>query len=452
MMATARQAQPGRRVLVLGMGITGASCARWLAVQGRDALFADTRPVPPALAEIRAALPEAGVIAGALPAGLPDGIGEVIVSPGVDLDLPLLRAARANGIPVRSDIDLFAAAARAPLVAVTGSNGKSTVTALTGALLAGAGLRVGVGGNLGTPALDLLDDQAEAYVLELSSFQLERSAPLACAAAVLLNVSPDHLDRHRDLAAYAAAKARVYLECGTAVVNRAEPGLWRGLVPGGRRISFGLDQPAGEDFGLVPAAGGEWLAQGERLLLPAAELALAGRHNLSNALAALALASALGVDPAATLDPLRGFAGLPHRMQVISRAAGLLWIDDSKATNVGAAVTAIGGTPGALVLVAGGDGKGQDFAALADALRGRDCLALLLGRDRGRIAEALAGVCAVRLVDDLDGAVAIALAQAPPGATVLLAPACSSLDMYRDYAERGELFRAAVQAQAGGGR
>lgn len=454
MMATARQAQPGSLALVLGMGVTGASCARWLAAQGRAALFADTRPAPPALEQIRAALPEAGVITGELPVALPAGVGEVIVSPGVDLELPLLQAARAAGVPVRSDIDLFAAAARAPIVAVTGSNGKSTVTALTGALLAGAGLRAGVGGNLGTPALDLLDERAEAYVLELSSFQLERSAPVPCAAAVLLNISPDHLDIHRDLAAYAAAKARVYLDCGTAVVNRAEPGLWRGLAPGRRRISFGLDRPAGDDFGLAPGPGGEWLAQGGRLLLPAAELVLAGRHNLSNALSALALASALGVDPAATLDALRAFPGLPHRMQVVSRAAGLTWIDDSKATNVGAAVTAIDGTAGALVLIAGGDGKGQDFGALADALRGRDCLALLLGRDRGRLAEALAGSCPVRLVDDLDSAVATALAQAPRGATVLLAPACSSLDMFRDYAERGERFRAAVQAHASpeGGR
>lgn len=452
MMANARQSQPGSRTLVLGMGVTGAACARWLAAQDREALFADTRPMPPALDEIRTALPEAGVITGELPARLPAGVGEVIVSPGVDLDLPLLQAARATGIPVRSDIDLFTAAARAPILAVTGSNGKSTVTALAGALLTGAGLRVGVGGNLGTPALDLLDAQAEAYVLELSSFQLERSAPVPCAAAVLLNISPDHLDRHPDVAAYAAAKARVYLECATAVVNRAEPGLWRGLAPGRPRVSFGLDRPDGGNFGLVRSAGDEWLAQGQRLLLPAAGLALAGRHNLSNALAALALVSTLEVDLAATLDALRGFAGLPHRMQVVSRAAGLTWIDDSKATNVGAAVTAINGTPGALVLIAGGDGKGQDFSALADALRSRDCLVLLLGRDRGGIAEALAGSCPVQLVENLDAAVAAALAQAPQGATVLLAPACSSLDMFRDYAERGELFRAAVQARTGGGR
>jgi UDP-N-acetylmuramoylalanine--D-glutamate ligase len=437
-----------RSVLVLGMGVTGASCARHLARSGMSAWFADTRSQPPGLAAIRDAMPDAGVLAGAIPDTVPAGVKEIVVSPGVDLGLPLLADAARRGLIVQSDLDLLAASCGAPVIGITGSNGKSTVTSMAGAMLAAAGWRAGVGGNLGTPALDLLDADARAYVLELSSFQLERSRALPLAAAVVLNVAPDHLDKHGDMDAYTAAKARIYARCGTAIVNRDEPAL-AALVPAGTPIvSFGLDAPHAGALGVVEAGGRDYLALGPERLLATDELGTTGRHNVSNALAAVALVAAIGVAPATAVAALRDFHGLPHRMQVVHRADDVTWIDDSKATNVAAAVTSIGGIGDPLVLVAGGDGKGQSFAELAQALAGRDAVALLLGRDREPIARALAGYCRAELVDTLPEAVRRARELALPGATVLLAPACSSLDMFGSYEERGRVFAEAARGRA----
>lgn len=436
-----------RAVLVLGMGVTGASCARHLAARGVSAWFADTRTAPPGLDAIRAAMPSAGVLAGDLPAAVPAGVARVVVSPGVDLDLPLLADARRRGVPLLSDLDLFIAECRAPVIGITGSNGKSTVTSMVGAMLAAAGWRAGVGGNLGTPALDLLDAAARAYVLELSSFQLERSDLLPLAAAVVLNVAPDHLDKHGTLSAYAAAKARIYARCRTAVVNRDEPGLAAGVPAGTPVAGFGLGAPAAGDFGVTAAAGREFLALGAEPLMPVGDLGTRGGHNVSNALAALALARALGVPMPACLAALRAFTGLPHRMQVVATQGGVTWIDDSKATNVAAAVTAIAGTTGPLVLIAGGDGKGQSFGELAAVLRGRDAAVVCLGQDAAQIARELDGAARVELVDSLPAAVARARALARPGTTVLLAPACSSLDMFRSYEHRGRVFAAAVRGE-----
>jgi UDP-N-acetylmuramoylalanine--D-glutamate ligase len=434
-----------KAVLVLGMGATGASCARYFARRGVPAWFADTRAAPPGLEAIRAAMPGAGLLAGTLPAAVPEGIGRIVVSPGVDLGLPLLDEARRRGLPVLSDLDLFSGECRAPMIGITGSNGKSTVTSMLGAILTANGWPVGVGANLGTPALDLLDASRRAYVLELSSFQLERSQPLPLAAAVLLNISPDHLDRHGSLAAYAAAKGRIYARASVAVVNRDEPGL-RDRVPSGTPVmTFGLDRPGAGQFGVLAAADGEWLARGAERLIRVSALGTTGRHNVSNALAALALAHAAGADLAAAAGALAAFRGLAHRMQVVTAAGGVTWIDDSKATNVAAAVTSIRGITGPLVLIAGGDGKGQDFAGLAGALRGRDVVAILIGRDREVIARELAKDCAVELADSLPGAVARARQLARPGYSVLLAPACSSLDMFTSYEERGRVFAQAVQ-------
>lgn len=446
--------QPGAVTLVLGMGGTGVSCARFLAGRGVGAMFADTRPMPPGMAAIRAVMPAAEILPGGPPATVPAGVDRILVSPGVDLRLPVLVDARQRAIPVLSDIDLFVAEAAAPITAITGSNGKSTVTSMVGAMLTGAGVRAAVGGNLGTPALELLSPDVRHYVLELSSFQLERSAPVPVASAVVLNLSPDHLDVHGDMAAYTAAKARVYARCDLAVVNRDLPDL-AALVPAGTpTVSFGLGVPAGpnrdQDFGLVERADGLWLARGAEPLLPVADLSVTGRHNVSNALAALALATVAGVSPHELLPGLRKYRPLPHRMALVGRLNGVTWIDDSKATNVGAAVTSIGGVDGPLVLIAGGDGKGASFESVADALRGRECAAVLLGRDRELLAAALAGVCPVHLVGDMAAAVSQAAALARPGWTVLLAPACSSLDMFRDYTARGAAFTTAVTALAGG--
>ena len=447
-LAMGEQATHGQcRVLVLGMGATGASVARYLAARGDTAVFCDTRSVAPGRDAIAAAMPESSLYAGPALPELPHTVEQVVVSPGVPLDLPLLVKARDRGLEICSDIDLFMRECRAPVIAVTGSNGKSTVTAMTAAALAGAGWQAPAGGNLGTPALDLLDATADACVLELSSFQLERSQPLAAAAAVVLNLSPDHLDTHGDFDAYAQAKARIYQACRHAVVNRDEPGLAalprRDAVVSG----FTLLAPEPGDFGLLQREGEAWLACGERPLLRAADLQVAGRHNYANALAALALGAALGADPQSMVTGIREFPGLPHRMQCVHRAGGVTWIDDSKATNVGAAVTSVNGVEGPLVLIAGGDAKGGEFTALVDALRNRDCAAVLLGKDREQLAAALRQVCQICLVDDMGEAVTVAGALAKPGATVLLAPACSSLDMFADYAARGDAFRAAARAQ-----
>lgn len=437
-----------RETLVLGMGATGASCARHLAARGESAWFADTRATPPGLAAIRAAMPSAGVLAGELPATVPPGVGRLVVSPGVDLGLPLLADARRRGLPVLSDLDLFVAECRAPVIGITGSNGKSTVTSMVGAMLAADGWRAPVGGNLGTPALDLLDPAARAYVLELSSFQLERSAELPLAAAVVLNVAPDHLDRHGTMEAYAAAKGRIYARAATAVVNRDEPALAAFVPRGVPAVTFGLGAPAGDGYGVRAVGGLEHLARGTDALMPVADLGTRGRHNVSNALAALALARALGAALPACLAALRAFQGLPHRMQLVESAGGVNWIDDSKATNVAAAVTSIRGTAGPLVLIAGGDGKGQGFGELAEALAGRDADVILIGRDREQMARELAGAARVALAATLPEAVSRARALARPGATVLLAPACSSLDMFTSYEQRGQVFAAAVRGGA----
>ena len=440
--------QSGGATLVLGMGGTGVSCARFLAARGVRAVFADTRALPPGLAAIRAAMPAAEILSAGPPAAVPAGVNRILVSPGVDLHLPVFADARQQGIPVLSDIDLFAGEASAPITAITGSNGKSTVTSMVGAMLRGAGVRAAVGGNLGTPALELLDPIVEQYVLELSSFQLERSAPVPAAAAVVLNITPDHLDIHGDMAAYRRAKARIYTRCHLAVINRDVPELAALVQSGIPTVSFGLDAPAGQDFGLLVRDGDPWLARGREPLLPVAELQVTGRHNVANALAALALCSASGTSIYELLPGLRAYQPLPHRMAMVARWQGVNWIDDSKATNVGAAVTSVGSVPGPLVLIAGGDGKGARFDTLAATLRGRECVAVLLGRDRELLAAELAGVCPVHLVADIQQAVSKAASLARPGWTVLLAPACSSLDMYRDYAARGTAFALAVRSLA----
>jgi UDP-N-acetylmuramoylalanine--D-glutamate ligase len=431
--------------LVFGMGLTGASCARYFAARDIQAEFIDTRESPSGMQAILDAMPRARLRIGAQAEELPDSVERIVLSPGVSLQVPMLVQARVRGIEVVSDIDLFFAECRAPVVAVTGSNGKSTVTAMTGHALRAAGWSTAVGGNIGTPALDLLESSHDAYVLELSSFQLERTRPVPAHAAVLLNVSSDHLDRHRGIGEYARAKARIYAACRHAVVNRDEPGLAQWVPEGTPTTSFGLGTPGPEEFGIRIASGVEQFACGEALLGNVRDLQLAGRHNISNALAALALGSALGAEPRGMVQGLKRFPGLPHRMQTVAQKNGVTWIDDSKATNVAAALASISGVGDPLILIAGGDGKGAEFGPLAAALAGRSSFAILLGKDRARLAEALRDACQVQLVSDMYEAVAAASTRARAGHTVLLAPACSSLDMFHGFEQRGEIFAAAIE-------
>jgi UDP-N-acetylmuramoylalanine--D-glutamate ligase len=436
---------PQQRALIVGLGRSGLSAARHLLRRGWQLAATDTRAAPPGLAEFRELAPRATVRLAGLDVALLAGVALVVASPGVSLAEPLFVAARALGIDVVGDIELFAREAQAPTVAITGTNGKSTVTTLVGRMAERAGWRVAVGGNLGTPALDLLAaDAPRLYVLELSSFQLETTRSLRLVAGAVLNVTADHMDRYADLGAYAAAKARIFGHCGTAVINLDDP-VVAALPPPGQPVQgFSLQAGRGAAYSLGECNGAAWLMHGARPLLAVAELRIAGLHNAANALAALALGAAAGLPEAAMLEELRAFPGLPHRSQWVRELRSVRYVDDSKGTNVGATLAAVAGLPGTLVLLAGGDGKSQDFSPLAAALRGRARLAVLIGRDARRLGAALAPACPVHYSATLEDAVAAAAAAARPGDTVLLSPACASLDMFRDYAHRGAAFAAAV--------
>jgi UDP-N-acetylmuramoylalanine--D-glutamate ligase len=443
MSAVEKQAVAGKD-LVVGLGATGLSVARYLKRNGIDAVFVDTRETPPGIDALRGLWPDADVQLGK--AKLPKDIDRVIVSPGVPDNNELLKKARRKKLEIVSDIELFAREAQAPFVAVTGSNGKSTVTTLVYHMCRAAGRKVLAGGNLGEPALDLLAEETpELYVLELSSFQLQRTETLPAEVAVLLNVAPDHLDWHADEEEYRQAKYRIYREARAAVVNRADERAVESASGADRVISFGLDQPEEGQYGMRRDEDVEFLARGDALLLASGELAMAGVHNRANALAALAAGELLELPMPAMLQVISEFPGLPHRMQFVARKGAVDYIDDSKATNVAAAIAAIGSVGGSLVLIAGGDGKGGDFMPLAAALEGKLRAAVLLGKDAEAIADALDTVVPVYFAADMDDAVARAAACAESDDTVLLAPACASTDQFANYAARGDAFRAAVE-------
>ncbi len=431
--------------LVLGLGATGLSIARYLRRNDLDAVFFDTRDEPPGLEELDDIWPGAKFLGG--DAKLPKKIKRIIVSPGIPDSHPLIERARDAKLEILSDIELFAREAQAPFIAVTGSNGKSTVATLLFHMCRAADLDVCAGGNLGEPALDLLDrEQPDIYVLELSSFQLQRTQKLPAAVAVLLNISPDHLDWHADENEYREAKYRVYREAEAAVVNRADERAddYVGAIE--TVISFGLDEPADGHYGIRTLDGEAYLARGDTLLLSIKDLVLFGTHNQANALAALAVGELAGIEIPAMLQVLVEFPGLPHRMQVVGRIGAVNFINDSKATNVAAAVASIESVDGMLVLLAGGVGKGADFADLAAAMDNRLRAAVLIGEDAEMISDALDTVMPVYFATDMADAVQQAAAYAESDDTVLLAPACASLDQYENYAARGDAFVEAVGA------
>lgn len=432
--------------IVIGLGLSGLSCARYLAACGERVAVADTRSEPPQLTALREALPDVPVYLGDLATAPLHNAARLVISPGLSLKDPAIAAAARAGCEILGDIELFCRVVRAPIVAVTGANGKSTVTTLVAEMARMAGRRVAAGGNLTPPALDLLDArEPDLYVLELSSFQLETTHSLDAVAAVVLNITADHMDRYRDMAEYQAAKARIYFGHGVMVINLDDPLVAALRYPGRDTLMFTLADPGtrADTFGVRDG----WLVRGEQRLLPVLEVRLPGAHNLANALAALALGSAIDLPLVAMLEVLRQFTGLPHRCQWVANKRGADWYDDSKGTNVGASVAAIRGLAGNddVVLIAGGDGKGADFSDLAEAARGRLRAAVLLGRDADKLAAVLEGVVPVTLVADMPAAVSAAAEQARPGDKVLLSPACASLDMFRDYRHRGEVFTAAVK-------
>jgi UDP-N-acetylmuramoylalanine--D-glutamate ligase len=436
------------RVLIVGLGKTGLSAARFLAAHGIALAIVDSREQPPFLAELRDTLPDAAVFPGGFHPAAFEAATHLVVSPGVALDTPEVRQAVRRGVPVLSDVDLFACAAKAPVVAITGANGKSTVTTLVGLMAEADGRKARVGGNLGTPMLDLLDDGAELYVLELSSFQLERSALLEPVAATVLNISPDHMDRYPDLAAYAAAKQRIFRGDGVMVLNRDDPMVAAMADPERRCRWFGLG--GGVDYGVSLIDGEEWLMAVGEPLMKSAEVRIQGRHNIANALAAVALAQAVGLSRPALAEVLRTFAGLDHRMQWVAEIDGVVYLNDSKATNVGACMAALAGLSAQAVLIAGGDGKGADFSLLRKVVADKVSALVLKGKDAPLLEAALGDLVPTVRVETMRQAVEAARGLARAGDTVLLAPACASLDQYKDYQERGRMFAEAVRSLKSG--
>ncbi|MDO8695685.1 MAG: UDP-N-acetylmuramoyl-L-alanine--D-glutamate ligase [Pseudomonas sp.] len=435
--------------IVVGLGKSGLSLVRFLARQGLPFAVVDSRANPPELATLREQFPQVEVRCGELDVEFLCRASELLVSPGLALATPALQQAAARGVKMSGDIELFARHAKAPIIAITGSNAKSTVTTLVGEMAAAAGKRVAVGGNLGTPALELLADEVELYVLELSSFQLETTAQLNAAVATVLNVSEDHMDRYSGLPAYHQAKHRIFRGAKHVVINRQDA-LSRPLLNEGVTCStFGLNKPDFKTFGLIIEDGEKYLAYQFDKLMNVRELKMRGAHNQANALAALALGHAVGLPFEPMLATLREFTGLAHRCQWLRELRGVNYYDDSKATNVGAALAAIEGLgadiDGKLLLVAGGDGKGADFSALRAPVAAHCRAVLLLGRDAELLASALEGSVPLLRVKTLEDAVLRAAELAQAGDAVLLSPACASLDMFKNYEQRGQLFAAAVQ-------
>jgi UDP-N-acetylmuramoylalanine--D-glutamate ligase len=440
--------------VVVGLGKTGASCLRYLAKRGIAASATDTRLNPPGLAELGNLAATLDIRLGAFDLTLLEGASQVLMSPGVSLEEPIAREARARGIEVLGDIELFARAVESPVIGITGTNGKSTVTSLVARMASAAGLRVLAGGNLGEPALDLLDQPVpDLYVLELSSFQLETTRSLELEAAVVLNVTADHMDRYASMQDYARAKSRIFLHAATMVLNADDPYVaamrgaaeLRGAAPPARIVTFSTERDDA-DFTLLRRGGVTILSRRGEALLDTARMKIQGVHNAANALAALALGEAAALPLPAMLAALETFPGLAHRSEWVADISGVRYIDDSKGTNVGATLAAVSGLPGPLVMIAGGLGKGQDFTPLAAAFRGKVRHAVLIGKDAAAIESALRGVCATERAPTLPAAVTAAATIARPGDTVLLSPACASLDMFRDYGHRGDVFAAAVHA------
>jgi UDP-N-acetylmuramoylalanine--D-glutamate ligase len=433
---------------VIGTGITGLSVARFLVQQKQAFVLLDTRSTPPGWEKIKAEFPEIQLEFGELRAETLLSCDEIIVSPGISIETPVIAAAEAAGIPVVGDIELFVRYAKAPIVAITGSNAKSTVTTLVGEMAKKAGIRVAVGGNLGTPALELLADDVELYVMELSSFQLETVTKLNAKVATILNISADHLDRYTDMRAYILAKLRVYFGAEHIVVNRNDVLTHPPLAANVKPIYFGGKADFGS-FGLIEENETVFLAKNLKPLLPASELKISGKHNIDNALAALALGDAAGIPIDAMVATLKEFRGLRHRCEYVATKSGVDFYNDSKGTNIGATIAAIAGLsrdPAQLIVVAGGEGKGQNFAELNPTLEKNPCHLILIGRDAHLIAEAVKGRAEVDFASSMQDAVSKAYQYANFGDAVLLSPACASFDMFKNYEDRGEQFCTAVLA------
>jgi UDP-N-acetylmuramoylalanine--D-glutamate ligase len=435
--------------IIIGLGATGLSCARYLQQQKMPFGVIDTRANPPNLNEFKALFPAVPVSVGKLDEVLLNRAKQLITSPGISLQEPAIAKQIAQGVTVVGDIELFALAIKAPVVAITGTNAKSTVTTLVGEMALRAKKQVQVGGNLGVPALDLITPKTELYVLELSSFQLDTTYSLKPAVATVLNVTPDHMDRYGTLEEYCLAKQHVYNHCQVAVCNRDDPLTECHNPDVSRKIYFTLDEPRDNEFGLKKQGDEVYLAFQNQLLLPVKTLPVLGRHYQANALAALAIGYGSGLPFEPMLQTLIEFKGLPHRCQLVRELNGVAWYNDSKGTNVGATLAAINGLgaeiKGKLILIAGGVGKNADFSPLVPLVEKYVKTVVLIGEAAPILADVLGDRVSIVLGSSMDEAVSLASREAQPGDSILLSPACASYDMFNNFEHRGDVFTEIVQ-------
>jgi len=442
-----------KMVVILGLGKTGLSVARFLTKQNRTFVVVDTRDNPPGLAELKTINANVTILAGTISEHVETimcGAEEIIISPGISRDIPVIKAAIKMGISVVGDVELFLREAKAPVVGITGSNGKTTVTTLVGLAAEKAGLHVKVAGNIGIPALDVLHDSVELYVLELSSFQLESIPRAKLSVACNLNVSADHMDRYSSLAVYCMAKQRIFWGAERVVYNLDDKLTQPPAISGVHRFGFGLgvSSEQGDSKYLYDGESAALKNDNDTLLL-ANELKMFGRHNIANALAVMGICDAARIDRAAVLNVLRTFKGLPHRCEWAGEKKTITFINDSKATNVGATIAAIEGLYAdfsAITLIAGGDGKDADFSALGNVIEGRIRVLVLVGVDAGKIAAQVNKKVTTFYAESLPEAVQMAYQKSEPNSAVLLSPACASFDMFSGFEARGECFIASVEA------
>lgn len=434
--------------VIVGLGKTGYSTARFLNRQNIRFAVTDSRKEPPMLDVMQKTFPDVPLYLGGIDDNLLLNANELLVSPGVSLKEKVIEEAIRNGVSVYGDIELFCQQINKPIAAITGSNGKSTVTTLVAEMARKAGMGVAIGGNLGTPALDLLhENEPDLYVLELSSFQLETVSSLNAAAAVVLNISEDHMDRYEDIDDYAQAKSCIYKGDGTMVINLDDPYV-SGMKNMDRNIiGFTLGEPMDNSYGLRIYNKERWLVYGDKKLMPAEKLNIRGDHNIVNALAALAMGNAINLPSEVMLNALQNFSGLPHRCQFIAEINNICWYNDSKGTNVSATCAAIKGLAGSnnMILIAGGESKGADFKYLAEVAKGRLRAAIVIGKDGPLIRESIKDLVPVHKAGDMKKAVNMAAKIASAGDVVLLSPACASFDMFIDYQDRGNAFIEAVE-------